>query len=147
MMNPTTRRGRITSRLVAYRLRSILSSIASLAPKATSMRRALWRQLDPTAYEHEGLSPLNKVIVLTVLVASLAAIVETEPSIEDWWPELFYYAEIVFTVLFVFEYLARLWVEGENTQFSGILGRFRYPLTPAAILDLIAFLPGLVAPA
>lgn len=143
MANFIAHRGAITGRLVAYWLRSTLS----LAPKATSMRRALWRQLDPTAYEHKGLSPLNKIVVLTVLVASLAAIVETEPSIENWCPELFDYAETVFTVLFAFEYLARLWVEGENAQYRGIIGRFRYALTPAAVLDLIAFLPGLLAPA
>ena len=43
-------------------------------------RRALWRQLDPAAYGHEGLSLLNKVVVCAVLAASLSGIREDEPK-------------------------------------------------------------------
>ena len=112
-----------------------------------SLRRLLWRQLDPTAYVHEGLSPTNKVVVLTVIVASLAAIVETEPEIESLCPELFDYIEAVFTILFGIEYCARVWAAGENPHFSGIRGRCRYALMPASLLDLFSFLPGLLVPA
>ena len=136
-MNFIAPRKTITNRLVVYRLWLILSSI----------RRALWRQLDPTAYEHEGLSPTNKAVVLTVIVASLAAIVETEPEIESLWPELFDYIEAVFTILFGIEYCARVWAAGENPHFSGIRGRCRYALMPASLLDLFSFLPGLLVPA
>jgi voltage-gated potassium channel len=124
---------------------SILSAITLFASKAMSVRRALWRQLDPTAYERGGLSPVNKVVVFIVAVASLFAILDTEPAIEHWWPELFSYSEIVFTWLFCIEYCIRLWVAGENPRFSGILGRFRYAITPAALIDLVAFLPSLIA--
>jgi voltage-gated potassium channel len=44
------------------------------------------------------------------------------------------------------EYLVRLWAEGESPRFRGVQGRIRYALTPAAIVDLIAFLPSLVLP-
>jgi len=87
------------------------------------------------------------VVVLTVIVASLAAIVETEPTIENQWPELFDYVKAVFTILFGIEYCARVWAAGEKPHFSGIIGRCRYALTPAALLDLLSFLPGLLAPA
>jgi hypothetical protein len=40
--------------------------------KGMGLRRAFWRQLDPEAYEHEGLSPTNKVIVLAVILSSIA---------------------------------------------------------------------------
>src|SRR4051794_11222366 len=112
-----------------------------------TVRRLLWQQLDPVAYGRAGLSLTNKVVVLTVIVASLAAIFETEPAVESQWPELFDYAEAVFTALFCIEYCARVWAAGENPHFSGILGRCRYALTPAALLDLLSFLPGLLAPA
>jgi voltage-gated potassium channel len=92
-----------------------------------------------------GLSLTNKIVVFAVAIASLFAILETEPAIAKWWPELFVYSEIVFTWLFCIEYLVRVWVAGENPRFSGILGRFRYALTPAALIDLIAFLPSLIA--
>jgi hypothetical protein len=53
----------------------------------------------------------NKVVVLVVVIASLIGIIATEPAINDWWPELFDYTDIVFAWLFCFEYLVRLWVE------------------------------------
>src|SRR3954454_12769139 len=88
----------------------------------------------------------NKVVVFAVVSASLIGILSTEPIINDWWPDLFDYSDIVFAWLFCFEYIVRLWIEGENPRFGGILGRFRYALTPAAIIDLIAFLPALIIP-
>jgi hypothetical protein len=54
--------------------------------KGRGLRRAFWRQLDPEAYEREGLSPTNKVIVLTVILSTIAAVVETEPVIESLSP-------------------------------------------------------------
>ena len=116
------------------------------ASKTTSVRRALWRQLDPTAYKQTGLSPTNRVVVLVVVCASVIGIFATEPTINDWWPELFDYSDIIFAWLFCAEYLVRLWVEGEDPRYIGILGRLRYAITPADIIDLIAFFPILIAP-
>ena len=135
--------GAITGRFIAYRLRSILSGAGLFASKA---RQELWRQLDQKAYGDEGLSPINKAVVLVVVIASLIGIIGTEDTINDRWPELFDYSDIVFAWLFCFEYLVRLWVEGENPKYGGILGRCRYALTPAAIIDLVAFLPVLITP-
>lgn len=110
------------------------------------LRRSLWCQLHPQAYE-QGLSPTNIAIICLILLSSLAAIVETEPIVEDTAPGAFVFIEHVFTVTFLIEYVCRLWAEGENPRYSGLLGRLRYACTPAAIVDLIAFLPSLVAPA
>ena len=109
--------------------------------------RAFWRQLDPEAYEREGLSPTNKVVVLTVMLSSIAAVVETEPVIESLAPQGFVDLELRFAVLFLAEYLIRLWAEGENPKFGGVRGRIRYALTHAALVDLAALLPSLIAPA
>ena len=113
--------------------------------KSMRLRRAFWRQLDPEAYEREGLSPTNKVIVLTVILSSIAAVVETEPTVESLAPRGFVDLELLFAVLFLAEYLIRLWAEGEN-PFGGVRGRIRYALTPAALVDLAALLPSLIAP-
>ena len=136
MTNFVPLRGSTTGRLAIYRFRSILSSV----------RQTPWRQLDQKAYGHGGLSHTNKVIVLVVVIASLVGIIGTEDTINDQWPELFDYSDIVFAWLFCLEYLVRLWVEGENPKFGGLLGRCRYALTPAAIIDLVAFLPALIMP-
>jgi voltage-gated potassium channel len=110
------------------------------------LRQTFWHQLDPEAYERDGLSPTNVAVVWVVVLSSLLAIVETEPLVENIAPRAFAHIEQVFTILFLVEYLVRLWAEGENPKFSGIRGRIRYALTPAAIIDLTAFLPSLVAP-
>jgi voltage-gated potassium channel len=109
-------------------------------------RHAVWRQVDPEAYEHDGLSPTNRAVVCIVALSSILAILETEPTVEDMAPRLFARLEWVFAVLFLVEYLVRLWAEGESPRFRGVQGRIRYTLTPAAIVDLIAFLPSLVLP-
>jgi voltage-gated potassium channel len=114
--------------------------------EAGRLRRAIWRQVDPEAYESDGLSPTNRAVVLIVAISSILAILETEPTVEDMAPGAFSRLEWIFSVLFLMEYLVRLWAEGESLRFRGVQGRLRYALTPAAIVDLIAFLPSLVLP-
>lgn len=109
------------------------------------LRRILWRQLDPEAYERNGLSPTNMVVVWVVVASSFLAVVETEPVVDGMAPRLLGYIEQVLACIFA-EYLIRLWAEGESPRFTGVRGRVRYALTPAAIIDLAAFLPSLVAP-
>jgi len=106
----------------------------------------VWRQVDPEGYEHDGLSPANRVVVWIVALSSFLAILETEPTVEGVAPRAFARLEWLFAVLFLIEYLIRLWAEGENPKFRGIRGRVRYVLTPAAVIDLIAFVPSLVLP-
>lgn len=113
---------------------------------AGRLRRAIWRQVDPEAYERDGLSPTNRAVVWIVGVSSILAILETEPTIEEMAHREFAPLEWIFAVLFLVEYLVRLWAEGENPRFRGVRGRIRYALTPAAVVDLIAFLPSLVLP-
>jgi voltage-gated potassium channel len=110
------------------------------------LRNTLWRQLAPEAYDGDGLSPTNMLVVWVVVLSSLLALLETEPTIEGIAPQTFAYIERTLAVLFLIEYGARLWVEGENPRFGGIGGRIRYAFTPAAIIDLASFLPSLVAP-
>ncbi len=110
------------------------------------LRQAVWRQVDPQAYERDGLSPTNRAVVWVVATSSILAILETEPTIERVAPRAFARLEWLLSLLFLGEYVVRLWAEGENPRFRGIRGRIRYALTPAAIIDLIAFLPSLVLP-
>jgi voltage-gated potassium channel len=84
--------------------------------------------------------------VWIVALSSIFAILETEPTFDEIAPQAFARLEGLFAVLFLVEYVIRLWAEGENPKFRGVRGRIRYALTPAAIIDLIAFLPSLVLP-
>ncbi|MBS1560398.1 MAG: potassium channel family protein [Bacteroidetes bacterium] len=48
-------------------------------------------------------------------------------------------------LVFAMEYMLRLWTCVENPAFaSPLMGRLRYARTPMAIIDLLAFLPGMV---
>jgi voltage-gated potassium channel len=74
----------------------------------------------------------------------VAIIIESVPEIGSVYRAEFQRFEIVSVVLFSIEYLARLWVApslGDARFVRPILGRLRYALTPAAVVDLLAILP------
>ena len=45
------------------------------------LRLRVYRQLDPTAWPRQGLSPTNMFLAMLIVVAVIAAIIETEPMI------------------------------------------------------------------
>jgi voltage-gated potassium channel len=104
------------------------------------------RQLDPRAWGKTGLSPANKLVVLLILLATLAAIVETEPQIYLSNPGGFEALELFFGSSFLLEYLARFWSVAEDRGSGSTLRRrLQFVLSPAALLDLAviaaAFMP------
>lgn len=107
---------------------------------SSSMRRTLYRQLEPRAWGRPGLSPVNAALVLAILAATAAAIIETEPSISATQGALFGALELAFGTLFALEYLARLWTIAEDCrpEQSHWRRRLRFVFTPAALLDLAA---------
>lgn len=108
------------------------------------MRRRLYRQMEPSAREGGGLSPINALIVFLVLLSLLALALETEPTLSEGWQaaiSLFNYAILA---IFAVEYLVRVWIVGEDPRYRGLSGRVRYIFTPYALADLIAFLPELL---
>lgn len=101
--------------------------------------------LEPSARLTPGLSVTNKLLCGLIICSALAAILETEATLLSRAGSLFLYLEWGFTIIFLGEYLVRLWVAGENPKFSdGLRGIFRYARTPAAILDLLAIAPILI---
>ncbi|MEO7379509.1 MAG: ion transporter [Sphingomicrobium sp.] len=115
------------------------------AGRRPTLRHALYRQLDPAARTGR-LSALNRLLVLAIFVAAFVAVIETEPTIATGREQLFREVELGFGILFGVEYFARLWVSVEQPAHHGVRpSRWRYARSPAAIIDLIAFLPALVA--
>jgi len=105
------------------------------------MRKFFHTHLDPTCWPHSGLSPLNKVIVILVLACVMSAVLETEPTLSTAYASSFALLNKVFLYVFSVEYLLRLWVVGEDSRYTGIIGRLQYMITPAAIIDLITVAP------
>jgi len=119
---------------------------ASHTGKSKSWRRWLYVNLHPSAWHRRGLSPLNRLVVLVILLAVGLAILQSEPTIYAGNEHIFRVFEIVFAVIFLFEYVARIWIAGENPDYGpSFRGRLRYALTVPAIIDLLVlvslFLP------
>ena len=104
----------------------------------SELRSRLYVMLDPETWPHRGLSPLNRTILTVVLLSILAAILESEPEIRSRIPSGFVALNLIFAVIFMIEYVLRLWAMGENPEYAGFIGRARYALTFAALIDLVA---------
>lgn len=107
-----------------------------------SLRLRVYRQLEPTAWPHKGLSPTNLLLAILIIVAVITAVIETEPTISGGRQLLFDDFEVVVASIFLVEYVARLWTVVENPRFAGYrFPRLRYAVTPIAIIDLAAIVP------
>jgi len=107
-----------------------------------TLRFRIYRQLEPTAWPRQGLSPTNWFLAALILLSVASAILETEPMIARGREVLFGDLEIVVASIFLVEYFARLWTVVENPRFARYrFPRLRYALTPIALIDLAAIVP------
>lgn len=111
-----------------------------------ALRQKTYRLLEPTAWPKKGLSPVNLFLVILIFVAVVGAVIETEPLIVDGRQWLFDDLELAIGVIFLVEYVARVWIAVDNPRFqSSRFPRLRYMRSPIAIIDLLAVLPTLFA--
>lgn len=98
--------------------------------------------LEPADWPHRGLSPLNAIICVLIVAASVVAILETEETLVREHEHLFTLCELILGIAFLIEYLVRLWTCVEDPRYRRpVVGRLRYLVTPAALIDLAAILP------
>lgn len=115
-------------------------SDAEAAPPRRTLRARLHAQLDPRC-RPEGLSWLNQALVVIILAAVAVALLETEHSLRLGRESLFRAAELTFAAIFAAEYAARFWTAAER---GGWPARFRWMVSPAAIIDLLAIAPAVL---
>jgi voltage-gated potassium channel len=119
--------------------------MAEAIAASPSARRRLYNELEPFAGSG-GLSLLNRIVCAFILLSALTAIVETEAMLVARFQSAFLALETVFTIFFLTEYVARVWVSAENPSFGpGFRGRLKYVLSPLAIMDFLAFAPAILA--
>jgi voltage-gated potassium channel len=112
----------------------------------SSLRLKAYRQLEPAAWPKKGLSPVNLFLVILIILAVFEAVIDTEPTITAGRERLFAKFELGIGIIFLIEYVARLWIAVDNPRFSSFrFPRLRYAFTPIAIIDLLAILPSLFA--
>ena len=110
-----------------------------------SIKMAVFRQVDPAA-RTKGLSLTNKMVALLIIASVASAILETEPLIAAGRDRMFRTLELGFGIVFLIEYLVRLWVSDLSPDFAGSRWpRLRFITSPSAIIDLIAILPAMLA--
>lgn len=103
-------------------------------------------ELDPELKITPGLSLTNQLLVGLIIIAAAGAVLETESSLSFNYEWQFRSLEIAVGCIFLIEYLARLWTAPENPRHGqGRWARLRYALSPAALIDLAAILPMLIA--
>lgn len=111
-----------------------------------SLRLKLYRQLEPAAWPHRGLSPLNLFLVLLILVAVVEAVVDTEPLIRHGHEIMLGDLEFGLGIVFAIEYVARVWVSVEHPPCqTWRWPRLHYMTRPIAIIDFLAVVPALFA--
>ncbi len=110
-----------------------------------SLRARAYRQLEPRAWPRRGLSPTNKFLVVLILAATFVGVIETEPELELSYAAVFTASELVFGILFLIEYLARLWSVAEEAKGGAAWRcRLRFIVSPWALIDLAALLSALL---
>ncbi len=106
-----------------------------------TFRRKCYEALEPTAYPHKGLSPVNAFMAGVIILSAISAVLESEPTLRNPAKFWFFLAELLFTSIFLVEYIVRLWAEGEDPRYKGFKGRLRYATTVSALIDLCALMP------
>lgn len=107
------------------------------------LKRRIFEILNLTLPTRDPISRLFDIFMLTVITLSvIAAALETQHRLifyKVFFTRFEYFVLSVFTI----EYILRLWTCTLDRKFrQPISGRIRFALTPMALIDLLAILPG-----
>ena len=103
-----------------------------------ALRGRLYRRLYPEEGGARRSTRLNLALFILISAAIFVSILATEPEIAGVIPGLFPAAEMGFGVIFLVEYLARLWTAAESPGTgSNLAKRLRFATSPLALIDLV----------
>ncbi|MBE0452519.1 ion transporter [Roseovarius autotrophicus] len=100
-------------------------------------REKVSRAIDPEMHDGPGLSHWNQVIIGLICLSILLGIFETEVRLSEGLEHVYLAAHLVFFVVFLAEYVARLYAAGANPRYGSA---WRYALTFASLTDLVVVL-------
>ena len=87
----------------------------------------------------------NLGLSLLILLNVLTMMLETMDGLYHEWRAFFISFELISVVIFLVEYLIRVWVSDLTPKYQKpISGRIRYMFSPMALIDLMAILPSLL---
>jgi voltage-gated potassium channel len=108
----------------------------------TSMRRRIFIAMFGSVRGF-GIPALVDFLIFAAIIASIVFMtLESVASLREIYQAEFNILDIAVTIIFLFEYFARLYCCVEDPRYSRpILGRLRYAITLSALIDLAAALP------
>jgi voltage-gated potassium channel len=108
-------------------------------------RKRIYHSLFEGTEHHGRLSKTNLALVVVILAAIAVSIIGTEPTLSDTHHSLLIGAEMGFGVIFLVEYIVRLWSIAEKPgPGSALTKRLRYAFSPLAVLDLFVVVISLI---
>ena len=101
------------------------------------LRTFLHEQLFVGAHPDGRLTVLNRLLILTILLAVITAALATEPSLPAEWHTALLRTEVAFGVIFLLEYLARIYAAAEQPGSEGKwTKRWHFIRSPIGLIDL-----------
>lgn len=92
--------------------------------------------------EEGGLAAfINFILILLIALTLVILFVETVPEIHKEYKHWFFRFEQVSIALFTIEYIARVWSSAELNSATPWKSRWKYMLSPLALIDLLAIAP------
>lgn len=107
-------------------------------------RERAWEILQPAGEGDAWSRRFDISIGVAILVAIASVVLGSIPSLERSHHDAFIFVEIVTLIIFVPEYLVRLWACRESPKYSRPFGRLRWVLSISALVDLAAIVPAIV---
>ncbi len=108
-------------------------------------RKRLHNELFVGAHPDGRLTVTNRLLVLVILLAVGAGALATEPDLSPRWHEALVIAELVFGVIFLIEYVARIYAAAEQPGEGGAwVKRWRFVRSPLGLIDLVVVISTLM---
>lgn len=102
-----------------------------------ALRKKLHNQLFVGAHPDGRLTLTNKLLILVIIAAVATAALSTEASISSQWHHIFLVSELVFGIIFLLEYLARIYAAAEEPGEGSVWAkRWRFMRSPIGLIDL-----------
>ena len=107
-----------------------------------TQKEKIYKILEPAFDGDQSSKAFDIFLILVIFLNVLAVILESVESIGVAYSGFFKMFSLFSVGFFSIEYLMRLWTCTENKKFEKpVTGRFRYALTPLALIDFLVLVP------
>ncbi|TXD39297.1 ion transporter [Lujinxingia vulgaris] len=102
--------------------------------------RAILYELMVSESNRQAARMMRVFLTLLISVNVAVSILGTVSALSQIYGSVFYYINLISVVIFVIEYLVRVWVCVEDGR-SSVLGRIKFMASPMMLIDLVAIVP------